>query len=108
MASRYRAIATIADSTPLAELDSLRARMGIPRLDSTAVTLVTDTTVCNAAVAAYIAHTGLQNVGDSAVVLALGPTRYLVTHALPFDGESKRRIVVFDITFTTVHFSENW
>lgn len=57
-----------------------RAAFGIEILDAAAVFVVGDSTVWAAALPAYKAETGRNDIGDSVIVVALGPTRYFVTH----------------------------
>lgn len=40
--------------------------------------------------------------------MALGPTRYAVAHVLPAQWDRKRPMLVFDTSFTTLYFREDW
>ena len=98
MLSNYRNIAMLTDSAGMA----WRQGIGLLGIDSNQVTLVSDTTICRAAVNAYNTAMLPDTLASSAVdVVKYGTTRYVVADSARVGGEWTTNIV-FDALFTQV------
>ena len=74
-----------------------RTILGLPTLQANAVTIVTDSTICATASAAYDAALGVSAASEAPIVLKLG-NQWIVIKQLDFPGVSPN--VLFNLDFT--------
>jgi len=99
MLSTYRWTAILSDSSA----NDYRASVGLFAVDSSQVLLVSDTTVCRAALKAYNAALSTDSVQSVAVdVIKYGTTRYIVADSARIGRSEWTPAVVFSTAFQVI------